>query len=54
MEKTDIHLLLSMRPSTLLLESLHSRDRNFQAIIDYLYFGASIVMVYYIIQKKYH
>lgn len=52
MEKGDFHLLLSMLPSTLLMESLHSRDIDFQATIDYLLFGASIVMVYYLMQKS--
>ncbi len=47
MEKGDIHLLISMLPSTLHLESIHRRELSIQATINYLLFGASIMMIYY-------
>lgn len=48
----DFHLLISMLPSTLLLESLHRDSLNRQDTVDYLLFGASIVLVFYIMQKQ--
>lgn len=51
METDDFHLLLSMLPTTLLLESLHRKELNISATIDYLLFGANIIMIYYIMQK---
>lgn len=47
MEKGDIHLLIYMLPSTLLLESIHIRELSIQATINYLLFSASIMMIYY-------
>lgn len=52
MDSEDFHLLISMLPSTLLLESLHEEKLSLQATIDYLLLGASIVLVYYIMQKN--
>lgn len=56
-EKGDFYLLISMLPSTLFLESIHRRELSIQDTIDYLLFGASIIMIYYfmlnnVINKK--
>lgn len=45
-EKGDIDLLISMLPSTLFMESLHSKNLSRQSTIDYLLFGCSIVIIY--------
>lgn len=47
----DFHLLIAMLPSTLLMESIHNKNLNRQATIDYLMFGASIVMIYFFMLK---
>lgn len=41
----DFHLLISMLPSTLMLEGLHRESLSRQETIDYLLFGASIVLI---------
>ena len=50
-ESEDFHLLISMLPSTLMLEGLHRESLSRQETIDYLLFGASIVLIFYIMQK---
>lgn len=40
-----------MLPSTLMLEGLHRKSLSRQETIDYLLFGASIVLIYYLMQK---
>lgn len=42
----EFGLIFSMLPTTLLLESLHSKDLPRQKRIDYLMFGASLIIVY--------
>lgn len=51
MEKRDIPLIFSMLPSTLLLESLHSEYLSRQNRIDYLLFGACLIILYYMVLK---
>lgn len=50
-EIEDLELLISMLPSSLLLESIHRKELDCQDTIDYLLFGSSIVMIYYLMQK---
>ena len=50
-EIEDLGLLISMLPSSLLLEAIHRKELDCQDTIDYLLFGASIVMIYYLMQK---
>lgn len=50
MKENDFHLLLSMLPTTLLLESLHRESLSKQATIDYLLLGSSIMIVFYTMQ----
>lgn len=47
----DFYLLLSMLPSTLLLEALFRNSLSRQETIDYLLLGASIVLIYYLMQQ---
>lgn len=56
-DSNDICLFISMLPSTLLLESIHSKSLSRQQRFDALLFGASIVLLYvktqeYAIQKN--
>lgn len=44
----DFYLLLSMLPSTLLLEALFMNSLSRQETIDYLLLGATIVLIYYL------
>ena len=46
-QKEDYELLISMLPSTLILESLHNKNLSRQMTIDYFLFGASIVIIFY-------
>ena len=50
-EIEDLGLLISMLPSSLLLEAIHRKELDCQDTIVYLLFGASIVMIYYLMQK---
>ena len=51
MESGDFNLLISMLPSTLLMQSLYSTNLSRQATIDHLLLGASIVLIYYIMSQ---
>lgn len=51
LEHDDMALFISMLPSTLIMESLHTEDLSRQATIDYLLFGASIVFIFYCMAK---
>lgn len=46
----DLELVFCMLPSTLLMESLHSEKLSRQDRIDFLMFGASLVILYYLVQ----
>lgn len=50
-DSEDFSLLLSMLPSTLLLEALHNKSLSRQETIDYLLLGASIILIFYLMQK---
>lgn len=47
LDREDYSLLISMLPSTLLMESLHNDDLSRKSTIDFLLLGASIVIIYY-------
>ncbi len=47
LEIEDYPLLISMIPSTLLMECLHNDGLSRQTTIDYLLFGASIIFIFY-------
>lgn len=46
-ETGDFNLIISMLPSTLIMTSIHQDDLDRKTTIDYLMFGASIVLLYY-------
>lgn len=49
----DPQLVFLMLPSTLLMESLHSEELSRQKRIDYLLYGASLVLLYHLVQNDY-
>lgn len=49
----DMHLLITMLPSTLLMYNIHSRYPSREMRIRGLLFGCSIVMLFYFYQKEY-
>lgn len=46
-ETGDFNLIISMLPSTLIMASIHQDDLDRKTTIDYLMFGASIVLLFY-------
>ena len=51
MKDGDFHLLISMLPSTLILESLHRESLSKQSTVDYLLFGSSIILLFYLMTQ---
>lgn len=52
-DSEDIHLLIGMLPTALLLDAIHSKYLTRISRIEELLFGASIVMIYYLVQKEF-